>query len=317
VKVWTEVTARLAEIPEDWARYAYVFERHGLPGTVQTDRPPTLSAYVPPGEQVDLEALARDLKAQGASEVETREVEEEDWSETWRSYFKPIRIGERFVIRPTWEEFDAKPEDVVLVLDPGQAFGTGEHPTTRMCLELMEKIPLEGKTVADVGCGSGILSIAAIKLGATYAWGTDVDANAVEVSKENAERNGVEIDVHVGAGFMQGAGTDSYPLAEVTGLEGANWTNDTRYVHAEKAGSERDGQEIEAEFDLIISNIISAAVIRLTPSVQAHLKPGGKWIVSGIIEDNWPDVLQVVEANGFKFIEKKGEGDWVAATLSR
>ena len=119
MSAWTQVTAVLAEEPEDWSVWAEAFERHGLPGTLQTDDPPTMSAYLAPGGEGGLEPLRQELMARGAVRVETALVEEEDWAEAWKQFFKPRRLGQRLVVRPTWEEYVGGPEDLVVVLDPG------------------------------------------------------------------------------------------------------------------------------------------------------------------------------------------------------
>lgn len=279
MRVWTKVTAFLPSAPEDWSAWSFVFERNDLLGTLQTDDPPTMSAYLAPGQESGLEKLKSDLMEFGATKVEIEEVPEENWSESWKQFFKPRRIGGRFLIRPTWEEYEAEPGDLEIVLDPGQAFGTGDHPTTRGCLELLEAEELCGKTVADIGCGSGILSIAAAMLGATEVIGVDTDPISVEASIENAKRNRVEVEARVGKGFSvldQGS-----------------------------------------TYDVVVSNIISAALIGIAPDAAAFVKPGGSWIVSGIIEANWADVQDAAEQVGFILDQKKQEGEWVSAKFSR
>ena len=230
-------------------------------GTVQTDEPPTLSGYVAPGQEDKVDGLRSDLTEFGAVEVRLDEVEEEDWAEGWKQFFKPRRVGQRFVVKPTWEDYDRQPGDLVIELDPGQAFGTGDHPTTRGCLELLEKVGCKGKTVADIGCGSGILSVGAGLLGAASLFGVDVESPAVVSARENLERCGLEGEIHEGRGF------DPAP-------EGAT-------------------------YDLVLSNIISAALIGLAPEASRRVKPGGHWVVSGIIHDNWPDVWKTGRAMRF------------------
>lgn len=271
------VKAELPAVPDDWSAWTYAFERHGLPGTVQTDAPPTLSAYVPPGEEGRVCELSERLREMGAR-VTTEQVEEVDWSESWKQFFKPMAIGERFWVRPTWENAECPAGRREIVLDPGEAFGTGEHPTTRMCLRLLEQCDLSGKAVADIGCGSGILSIGATLLGASRVDAVDVDAVSVEATLENAERNGVTVHALVGEGFAP--------------LEGA-------------------------VYDVVVCNIISAAVIALARDVTAHVVQGGVWIVSGIIGANWPDVLEEATRSGFVLTGRLEEGDWVAASLRR
>lgn len=292
MKVWTKLTARLERVPEDWAVYAEAFERHGIAGTVQTDQPPTVSGYAFEPTAEDLESLRRTLLERGAWGVEVEEIEEQDWAEGWKQFFKPRRVGRRLVIVPSWEEYEAGAEDAVIVLDPGQAFGTGDHPTTRLCLELLEAIDLRGACIADIGCGSGILSIASVQLGASGVWAVDVERAAVESARENAGRNGVRLNVYEGRGFEPleaaasgGAGT---PAAE-----GAD--------------------AIPKRFDVVLSNIISAALIQLAPAASRRLRRGGAWIVSGVIEANWNDVLAAAGKSGFRLEDVRREDGWLAA----
>ncbi len=268
------MTAVLPGTPDDWSVWAERFANHGLPGTVQTDEPPTMSAYLPPGDESLLPSLLSDLSELGAK-VETEDVEEVDWSEAWKQFFKPTAIGRSLLVRPSWEEPVELGGRTEIVLDPGQAFGTGDHPTTRLCLQLLEDADLPGKAVADIGCGSGILSIAAMKLGASSVDAVDTDPVSIEATRENAVRNGVEVSAFVGAGFD--------PL-------------------------------VPGRYDVVVSNIISAAVIGLAREASVRT---GVWIVSGIIEPNLPDVLEAVSGVGFRVDQKLQEGDWVAAVLRR
>lgn len=278
--IWTKVTAWLKVEPEDWSVWAEVFDQHGLSGTLQTDEPPTISAYVPPGNEEGVEPLINALRQHGALDVTTEAVPEENWAESWKQFFKPSRIG-TFLVRPTWETCDIGLDEIEIVLDPGQAFGTGDHPTTKMCLQLIqsELSHNAGASLADIGCGSGILSIGALKLGASSAIAVDTDALSVEATAENAARNGVSVSVHLGKGF------DPVPAG--------------------------------ATFDVVVSNIISAALISLAPEVSTRVEKGGAWIVSGIIVSNWADVRAKAEAVGFKLETELQEGEWIAATFRR
>ncbi|MBL8088443.1 MAG: 50S ribosomal protein L11 methyltransferase [Chthonomonas sp.] len=277
MKVWTQITATLDQAPEDWSRIHDLFERHGIGGTVQSDTPPTMSGYLFEPTEDELQALTTSLR-EAAADVTISEVPEEDWSESWKQFFVPRRIGKRFVIRPTWEEFASGPDDLVIVLDPGQSFGTGDHPTTRMCLELLETLPVQGVSVADVGCGSGVLSIGAGLLGAASIHAGDIEASCVISTLENAERNGIALMAAESKGF------DDFP---------------------------------PGEYDLVLSNIISAALIRLAPETATRVKSGGSWIVSGVIDGNWPDVLEAAERAGFILVERKQENEWTAAHFRR
>ena len=228
------------------------------------------------GSEAVVSKLVAALQQAGAADVTAEPLEEQDWDEVWRRHFKPRRIGKRFVIRPTWESFESGPTDLEIVLDPGQAFGTGDHPTTRLCLQLLdESLVNTDARVADVGCGSGILSIAAKKIGAEVVQGVDIEALSVEVARENAELNQV----------------------------------DCRFVEGDSISA------LQGDFDLVLSNIISAILIVMAPAFRARLKDGGMWIASGIIEPNWPDVEAAAIRNGFEVAQVLKEDGWVAALL--
>ncbi|MCW5939099.1 MAG: 50S ribosomal protein L11 methyltransferase [Fimbriimonadaceae bacterium] len=265
------------DAPLDWSVWHEVFERHGAPGTVETDDPPSLGAYFAPGDERLVPSLVADLQAFGPCRIESTWVEEQDWSEAWKQFFRPKEIGP-FLVRPTWEEPIEPSSLTEIVLDPGQAFGTGDHPTTQMCLELLAGLDLAGKSVADIGCGSGVLSIASARRGAARIDAVDLDLPAVEATRANSELNAVEVQAFLGRGFE--------PLPPGT-------------------------------YDVVLSNIISAALIALAPEVASRLVPKGRWLVSGIIRENWPDVLAAAEKSGFSLVERKEGGDWVAAVLSR
>lgn len=275
MSTWIQVKAIWADSPDDWAARIELFEQFEVGGTLQTDDPPSLSCYLYDRDKV--EPLRQALSADGAT-VEVSEVEEEDWSIAWRKFFVPRRIGQHWLVRPAWEEAPLEPGDHEIVLDPGQAFGTGDHPTTRMCLELMEQVPLSGKDVADIGCGSGILSVGACRLGAKLVEAVDSDLASVDASRENAQRNGVEFQTYHGTGFD--------PLGDRT-------------------------------YDVVLSNIISAALIRLAPVAAERMRDGGFWIVSGIIQSNWPEVREAAERRGFRLETEQQEGEWIAAIFSR
>jgi ribosomal protein L11 methyltransferase len=275
---WIEVIAAFERAPEDWSPFIEIFREHGCENTLQTDKPPTLSAAVVAVDGADavVESLRKNLLEAGATEFTSRDLVEENWEENWKQFFKPRRVGNRIVVHPTWESEPLQPGDVQIVLDPGQAFGTGDHPTTRMCLELLERHLAPGATVADIGCGSGILSVAAVKLGAVLVFAVDIEPLSVEVAKENAQLNGVEFEA------VAGAGLQALP---------------------------------KAPFDVLVSNIISATLISLAREVPVHLVTGGKWIVSGIIEANWQDVLEAANRAGFDLVDELHENEWVGACL--
>ena len=223
--------------------------------------------------------LAR-LKAQdpdgkyGRLELEMKGVDEEDWSNAWKKYYHPVQVGEHLVVCPSWEAYDRQPDDVVLTLNPGMAFGTGTHDTTRLCMELLEKYITPQDTVLDVGCGSGILAITAALLGANKIIGCDIDEVAVKVAGENAALNGVQDRI----AFHQGDLTS----------------------------------QVEGSFQIICANIVADVIIRLSEDVGRYLAKDGIFITSGIIDTREQDVLNALEQNGFQVIERRTSGGWVA-----
>ena len=223
--------------------------------------------------------LAR-LKAQdpdgkyGRLELEMKDVDEEDWSNAWKKYYHPVQVGEHLVVCPSWEAYDRKPDEVVLTLNPGMAFGTGTHDTTRLCMELLEKYITPQDTVLDVGCGSGILAITAALLGANKIIGCDIDEVAVKVAGENAAPNGVQDRI----AFHQGDLTS----------------------------------QVEGSFQIICANIVADVIIRLSEDAGRYLAKDGIFITSGIIDTREQDVLNALEQNGFQVIERRTSGGWVA-----
>lgn len=243
-----------------------------------------LIAYLPFTESViaviesiraEVAALAEFGLDVGKAEVVAAEVEDEDWATSWKQYYRPIPVGERLLVKPSWESTDPKWQDrLVIELDPGMAFGTGTHETTTMCLEILERADLVGRRVVDVGSGSGILAIAAARLGATHVEALDYDPVAVRVASENVKRNGVSRIVNV---------QESDLLAAVTG-----------------------------EYDIIVANIIARIIIAALPQVSDRLKEGGIFIASGIIREKADQVAAELAAYGFSLLERRDSGEWVA-----
>lgn len=216
----------------------------------------------------ELKEMGLDL---GEAKVEHEKMHEEDWANTWKQYYKPSKVGEKIVVKPIWEEYEAKDGELVVDLDPGMAFGTGTHETTRMCIQALERYVKEESTVFDVGCGSGILAIAAAKLGAKLAVGVDLDPVAVESSIENVGYNNLKnIEILHGN------------LVEV----------------------------IEGKADIVVANILAEIICILTDDVKRVLKDGGVFITSGIIHDRVDMVCEKLEATGFEVIEKNRDGEW-------
>lgn len=198
----------------------------------------------------------------------------EDWENNWKKYFKPTPVGEKILIRPIWEEEYEANGRVVLNLEPGLAFGSGTHDTTRLCLETLEKYVTEGCSVLDVGCGSGILSVAAMLLGAGHAEGVDIDPHAVKTAAENAANNG-------------------FHEPDITYIEG-NLTD-----------------KISGKFDVVVANIVADIIITLSADVRNFMKPGAVFITSGIIAPREDEVLAAFAANGFTVIDRHESGGWL------
>ncbi|WP_066872422.1 50S ribosomal protein L11 methyltransferase [Clostridium mediterraneense] len=207
----------------------------------------------------------------GEGKVLTEAMKEEDWANNWKKYYKPTKIGNRIVVKPIWEDYEVKDNELIVELDPGMAFGTGTHETTRMCAEALEKYVQEDSTVFDIGTGSGILALVASKLNAKHVVGVDLDPVAVEAAKENVGHNNVDnIEVIYGN------------LVDV----------------------------VEGKADLVVANILAEIICILTDDVKKVLKQGGLFISSGIIHDKRDMVLNKLEEQGFEIIEANKDGEW-------
>ena len=213
---------------------------------------------------------------------EVRTVREEDWAHAWKKFYKPLRVGQHVVLKPSWEEFASQPDDIIIELDPGMAFGTGLHPTTRLCIAALEEVVQKGDTVLDVGTGSGVLAIVAAKLGATEILATDIDPIAVQVANENAVINGLT-------------------PGELLEIRQAS-------IPADKT----------AHFRVIVANILAEVLAGLfdgkygnTPLAEPLVK-GGMMVLSGIIEDKADIVIEAATRHGLRLTGRKQENDWVA-----
>lgn len=209
----------------------------------------------------------------GTLELTLQGVKEEDWAENWKQYYKPFRIGKHMVVKPTWEPWDTQPGDLLIEIDPGMAFGTGTHETTSMCVSLIEKY-YQGGTLLDVGTGSGILAIAAARLGARGIVAVDIDPDAVRVAKENVAHNGLENAIEVRKGDL---------------LKG-----------------------LSQQFDFAVANILAPVICMLAQPLKTHLAPGGRFICSGIISEAENDVRQALLQANYTIDETCRKGDWVA-----
>ncbi|MCC3863288.1 50S ribosomal protein L11 methyltransferase [Terrisporobacter petrolearius] len=210
----------------------------------------------------------------GEGTVSLSDVNESDWANEWKKYYKPTKIGQKIVVKPTWEDYDKQEGDLIIELDPGMAFGTGTHETTSMCIRELEKYVDESKRVFDIGCGSGILAIAAAKLGAKEVVAGDLDEVAVKVSKENCELNNVSDKVVVKHGS----------LFEV----------------------------VEGKADVIVANIIADIIKILANDVSKFLSADGVFISSGIIHAKIDEVVESLEKNGFEIVDIVKLGEWSA-----
>jgi ribosomal protein L11 methyltransferase len=217
------------------------------------------------------------------SEMQTRIVNEEDWANAWKDYFHVTHIGRRLVIRPSWREYTPAADEVVITLDPGMAFGTGLHPTTRMCLEQVERRVRPGMRVLDVGTGSGILALAAARLGAAHVYAIDNSSVAVESATENAAMNGL--------------------ADRITVMEGT----------LDEAQAER----MAGQYDLVLANIIAHIIGALAPQLARTLAPDGVLVVSGIIEERRADAEGPLLEAGLELVEQTMIDDWLALVLRR
>ena len=211
--------------------------------------------------------------------ITTSELADEDWSDTWKQYFHTEKPGERIVIKPSWEQYEPKEEEIVVELDPGAAFGTGTHATTSMCICELEKLVRPGMKVFDVGTGSGILSIIAAKLGAREIQAVDYDESVLKIVRENLEANQVDKVVSVAQSDLM--------------------------------------QNIQGKADLVIANIVADIIIRLFDQLDDHLEEGGTLLTSGIIEDRIEDVLRAAEAHGYGVVNRRENKGWACITFRK
>jgi ribosomal protein L11 methyltransferase len=279
---------------------AFELTDEGLGARVDPTKPAIVRAYLPARDALaSSRAVAEATDALGhlqafglrpIGELTTRIVHEADWAEAWKAHFPVLRVGRRLVIRPTWRRHRRQPDDVVLALDPGMAFGTGLHPTTRLCLAGVEEIAdrglIDGARVLDVGCGSGILAIAAAKLGASEILGVDTDPIAIEATDANAARN------EVGGGSRRGR----------------------RSVVRARVGSLPSG---EPPFDVVLANLIAGLLVTLASQLHDEVRSGGVVLASGIFIDREPDVRSAFESVGLEVRGRTWEGEWVALEAVR
>ncbi len=277
----------VVEAPEHIKEYidSGVWDYHGF-GDVELTGIIVVKGYFPEDERINtrLTSLREDILAlkglfpQWIVESETVMVKEEDWANEWKKFFKPVRVGKNILIKPTWEEALLCEDDLVIEIDPGMAFGTGTHPTTVLSLEALEEYIQPGQRVYDIGTGSGILAVAAAKLGARVQAG-DIDSLAVRVAKENVCLNKVEDRVKVEAGNL--------------------------------------GEVFVGQADIVIANIIADVIIELLPQLPSILKLGGLFIASGIIDSRADEVQDRMLEAGLKLIDRPQDSGWVLIVAKR
>ncbi|WP_010270399.1 50S ribosomal protein L11 methyltransferase [Paenibacillus senegalensis] len=252
-----------------------------------------IKGYFPEGQ--DMEQLLSQLKTSislltgfgidiGAAQVEMALVDEEDWANAWKQYYKPIQISDRLTIKPTWEPYDAGEEEIVLELDPGMAFGTGTHATTALCLRTLDQWIQGGERVIDVGTGSGVLAIAAAKLGAEHVLALDLDPVAVSSATDNAALNGLEKQITVKESDLLGVLKE-----QQNGAPGP----------------------FKLPVDIVVANILADIILLFVKDVYDALSPGGLYVASGIITAKQDQVERKLVAEGFAIEQIQHEQDWV------
>ncbi|GMQ56744.1 50S ribosomal protein L11 methyltransferase [Vallitalea sediminicola] len=252
-------------------------------GVIDNDKDTYIRFYLSDKENIaetidEIEAKIMDIGKYldvGASNIESTIIDDEDWANNWKKYYKPFKIDSNIIIKPTWEKYTRKThDDVIIEIDPGMAFGSGTHETTSMCVSMIKKYLSNDDLVIDVGCGSGILGIAAAKLGAKEVTCVDLDKNAVKAAKENVVTNKVDDRVNVING-------DLLKLVDI-------------------------------KANMVVANIMADIIMILAKGVSKYLMPNGIFISSGIILDRVEDVKDALSTNGFKIIEIKEMGEWAA-----
>ena len=246
-------------------------------------------------EDADVESLVSNIHVMlqnvsefldiGAGTVSLGETKDEDWVNNWKKYFKPFRLDDNIIIKPTWEVLkDQKDDDIVVEIDPGTAFGTGSHETTKLCIHQLKKNIKKDTTLLDLGCGSGILSIIALKLGVSKAVGTDIDPNAIRATEENCEINQISKE-------------------EMTAYQG-NLLTDEEFCKSLGLGC----------YDIVVANILADVIIPLCGIVTPFLKEDGIFITSGIINTKEADVVAAMQENNLEILEINHMKDWVSIT---
>lgn len=260
--IWEIIDPKLLDsMPEDVLVHAWFEENASLPSLLDGIK----------GRLAELSSSGDDL---GTLLLDTRSVNDQVWTDVWKKYFKPFHAGTHLVVKPTWEPYDPEPEDKIIEIDPGMAFGSGTHETTGMCLSLLEEMISGGEEVIDVGTGSGILAIGAALLGAGHVLAIDIDPDAVRVAEENVQHNHVEAAVSVQQGDLL--------------------------------------KRVSAVCDICVANIISDVIISFAAPLLSHIRPGGLFICSGIVSMRSDEVQQALTDAGYEILRKESRGEWTA-----
>ena len=296
---WLELSVKA--VPEFVEPLSQIFDRYGHGGAVveleggfnpdEGEAPPargtvTIKTYLPVDSTSEERAHRIDAGVRLVSQLapvsplQQRVLDEEEWQNQWKKHFHVLHVGRRIVVCPTWQDYSPKDSEIVIALDPGMAFGTGHHPSTRACLEELEYLVRPGMDILDLGCGSGVLSIAAAKLGAKSALGIDIDPTAVKVARQNVRFNGLARSIRIAQGSLP------HPMAGA-----GNW-------------------------DVAVANISARAVSSMALELVSTIRPSGTIVASGIVEDNRDGVEQAFRAAGGALQHAVEDGEWVTLVVS-
>ena len=237
-----------------------------------------LKAYFDASQEKERHAIKKEAQDKGF-EVEEGDVPDQDWANDWKSYFHPISIDEGLTIVPSWEDYEPKEGEEIIILDPGMAFGSGNHATSFLCSRYLREYMKQGDTVIDIGCGSGILSLVAVKNGAEKVIAVDLDPQCMIATEENAQKNNMLDSIDTREGDLFSVVTESA--------------------------------------DVVVSNIFAEVIIGMLHDVKHHVKPGGIYIASGILKEKLQDVMDALKGEGFELLDDKTDGDWSAVAARR